>query len=436
MILALSSPIAGLAAPSAGSQAAVTPPAAIMPPAAGDSLVLPATLEELLAYAERHSPGLAAARSEWAAARAIVPQERALPDPVLEYGIETRMDPHEQSLMLSQTVPWPGKLSASGRVAAAAAQAQRAEYELRRRELRFEVASAFHTQVYIERAQEIAAEDVALLDRVEAVVRARYRAGTGAQAEILRTQVEIEKMREQTARLADERVAAIARLNALLGRAADASLEIVPGQEEEAPALASEELRAGLLAGNPELQAAGRRVDQRDAGLQRATREAYPDLMLGVRYTGRSAEPGMEASVQDPLMVSVGITLPLWFGRTRAVREQARAERAASLTARQELENRLLGELEEARVAYRDGDRRWALYGQNLVPLAEQSLEVTLKSFATGGAGFVDVIDAQRTLLDLRLAREQAREDRGRARARLEMLAAPASEGDGSGQKR
>jgi cobalt-zinc-cadmium efflux system outer membrane protein len=93
------------------------------PPVAGSV----ETVEALVAEALEKSPALAAARAEVAAARERVAPAATLPDPMLSLGYEndgasfslgeepmTRL-----SLMAEQQVPWPGKLRAAAKLAAA-----------------------------------------------------------------------------------------------------------------------------------------------------------------------------------------------------------------------------------------------------------------------------------------------------------------------------
>jgi outer membrane protein TolC len=57
-----------------------------------------------------------------------------------------------------------------------------------------------------------------------------------------------------------------------------------------------------------------------------------------------------------------------------------------------------------------------------LIPRATESLKVIEKAFQFGQAGFSDLIDAQRVLLEFQLTQERALADRARHLGRLEML--------------
>ena len=56
------------------------------------------------------------------------------------------------------------------------------------------------------------------------------------------------------------------------------------------------------------------------------------------------------------------------------------------------------------------------------MPKAKQSIKATEAAFRAGTAGFIDLIDAERMLLEFQLAFERALTDRGNRLAEIEML--------------
>ena len=89
---------------------------------------------------------------------------------------------------------------------------------------------------------------------------------------------------------------------------------------------------------------------------------------------------------------------------------------------RDDLENALDSRLAMALFRLRDAERKIDLYRDTLVPLAEASLAVTQEGYEAGKGDFLDVIDAQRLLLELQLAFERSVADHEQRIAELEML--------------
>jgi outer membrane protein TolC len=121
-------------------------------------------------------------------------------------------------------------------------------------------------------------------------------------------------------------------------------------------------------------------------------------------------------------MASLSLNLPLWIGRYRAAEREARARLRASARRREDKANQLLTDLKFAVFHFRSAERKADLYGNSLIPKAEQALAASQRAFAGGEADFFDLIEAQRTLLEFQLAHERALADRAQRLAEIEML--------------
>ena len=82
----------------------------------------------------------------------------------------------------------------------------------------------------------------------------------------------------------------------------------------------------------------------------------------------------------------------------------------------------MLADLKLVLYNFHDAERKIDLYRDTLIPKADQALNVTQQAFETGKASFLDLIDAQRTLLEFRLAYERALTNRAQRLAEIEMI--------------
>src|SRR5688572_2252530 len=192
-----------------------------------DSLL---SLGNIYQAAKDSSPRSAAARAQASAARARVSPARTFPDPQIQLGLMNYAIPDLQpmeaigmaQIQLMQMVPTAGKLGLAGRVA----QAQAAASEWRARgiewDIRMQSAMAFYELYVVDRGLEVARGTLRLLQDVLRTVEAMYRVGDGRQTDVLRAQVEIARMVEDTVRMHTMRTGLAARLNALLNRRIEA----------------------------------------------------------------------------------------------------------------------------------------------------------------------------------------------------------------------
>ena len=378
------------------------------------------TLQAALDYAAGNNPRLQAAFNQWKGAEENIAVQKGMPDPTLSYGyyfepVETKTGPQNQRFGLSQTIPGFGKLAMKKEIATDLASASGARYQREKLNLDFIITRAYAELYFLKRSTEITKDRIRLIQNLEEVTRTRYKAGS-PMAAILQAQVELGRLEDRLSSLNHLRAPQTARLNAALNRPAAAPLPWpgdLPYQTLDAEAAA---LQTQARGASPELAELGYQIDRGNHQIKLAQRQRLPDFALGVQYidTGDGGE--------DPVIGTLGLSLPIWFGKNRARIESASyLKTAAQLT----LENRtqtLDADIRQALFQLRDADRKINLYRESLIPKALQSLEVNRTGYETGSMEFINLIDAERMLLEFELAHERARADHLIARAKLSQL--------------
>jgi outer membrane protein TolC len=125
---------------------------------------------------------------------------------------------------------------------------------------------------------------------------------------------------------------------------------------------------------------------------------------------------------QDVYGASVMINLPIWRDKLQASLDESHAHYRAAVAQKKEETNTLLSELKMATYAYRDGERRIALYRDVLIPKETEAIRALERSYQAGSGTFLALIEAQRTLLEFRLSYHRALADRMIGLARIEMI--------------
>ncbi|MBN1672652.1 MAG: TolC family protein [Kiritimatiellae bacterium] len=398
-------------------------------PTGEEALGPDATLDECLAYAAEHNPQLQAAVKSWQAAGEQAAQAGSLPDPQFGYTyyvqpVETRVGPQRQSLSFSQRLPWAGKLRTRARLAETAAEAAREQLTAARLTVFYEIRRAYYGCYYLARAIAVTEAHVGLVKSMEHVAMARYKTGATPQTAVIKAQVELGLLEDRLNSLREERLPLRTEVNALLGRPRDAPIPWPTELPAERAAAADAEWHEALGRSNPQLRRQQALVRREDLALDLARQETIPDLTFGVVYvdTADAEMAGVSDGGKDPVMASVSVNLPLWRGRYRAGVREAHARREAAARALADLRNRLGAELATAISRGRDAGRKVRLYHDTLIPQSRQAVEVARQSFEAGQADFMALIDAQRLLLELELNGEQARTERYRREAQIDML--------------
>ena len=374
----------------------------------------------------RNPSGLAA-RSLADATQARVPAASLPPDPQLQLAFMNYsvpglrpMDPLGMTqLQLMQMVPTAGKLGLSGRIAAAQAAAERERVAETDWGLRSLAAMAYYEVYEAEQSVAIATETRRLLQDIERIAATMYEVGEGRQADVLRSQVEIARMTEEITRMEAMRVAAAARLNALLDQPLETPVAtaLLPRYPSDLPmvdsvAAISSRNRPMIRAGQEEVRAA-------EAMVGLARRELIPDLVVGVQYGQRSAEMGTER--MGSLML--GASLPIFAGRRQLrMRDEAAAMRAMAEADLQYMRADTRGKVGEAHAMLTRARNLARLYVTTVLPQAEASVASALAAYRVGQVDFMALLDNRMTVNSYRQELVALQAEEGRAWAEMEML--------------
>ena len=183
-------------------------------------LMLPELIHEVLA----RNPELVAARKQWEAATNRIVQARSLDDPILSVQLwnvpQTFNVTQTQNNIfgLSQNLPFPGKRALKGDVASRSADMTEQAVRAKERELVARLKQAYYDLFLAQKAVQIHHEQVELLRQFVEIANAKFRAGKGSQADVLKAQVELSLLFQHRPVLEQRRETAEAMLNTLLDR--------------------------------------------------------------------------------------------------------------------------------------------------------------------------------------------------------------------------
>jgi outer membrane protein TolC len=356
---------------------------------------------------------------------------------------ETRVGPQTATGTLSQKLPWFGKLGLEGQAALQQAAALDAQAEALRLERLTEARRLYHEIGFLDAWREAVVTDRETLVHYEELARARYASGAGIGQAVIKIQAEITKDDTRLLEIDSRRATLVAAVNSLRDRpqgtavapvAHGAFLEVAPDPDA---------LRAAALRSRPEIGRADAELARARTMIDLARKGYKPDLTLSASYTrvGPRDDPAGIAAPppdngQDVFAVSASINLPIHRGKLgAAVREAAKMKRAADKEKRAVVASvdRALGELvERVRLTW----QQLRLFEDVLSVQADQSLRSAEAAYASGQLNSLDLLDAERVLLEVRTATERTRADYAIALARLEgAVAEPLPKNRGASQR-
>lgn len=407
------------AVPAVAQEQAVTPPA-IEQPAAPAMLVL----DQAIAWALEHSPVLGASASRADAATASRSQAGALPNPEISIeadniygdGPYDGLDSAEITYGVSQLVELPGKRGSRVRVAEAEKTKIHYARDGARLDLIRDITIAYAELVAAQRDLAVIEEERNLAAEVRNSVSAKVDAGK--EPPIQRNKAEIELSSSDIALERARRAVSTKKkaLESLMGGnmgnfTVDA--QTLPVLTEPEPFLYYRE----QLVRTPDVKSFEADVAQAQSALSLEKANAFPDptLYFGVKQFRQDDRQAFVAGISLPLPV---------FNINRAGIQRAGHElNAAKLEQRSgqlSLETSLTEAYENFVSAYREA----SALNNAVLPGAEEAFSFSRQGYDAGKFGYLEVLDAQRTLFDARRQYNEAILDYYKQRAVIERMTA------------
>ncbi|MBZ5538656.1 MAG: TolC family protein [Acidobacteriia bacterium] len=381
-------------------------------------------LEDLIAEALANNPEIEAAERMVDAKRAVAPQQRTLPDPMISGGwagnivppfsVQTGDPSSARMLGFSQEIPFPGKLALRGRIADTEATAEQWNYERTKLAVISNLKQTYYDLFFIEKAIATVQKDKDLLEKLAQIAEARYAVGKGMQQDVIRAQVEISKLLERLTLLEQREGVAQAMLRSLLNRPPDAPIGVPADVTKTEMPYSLNEIQAIAEAHSPDLKSQEREIDKNQLALSLAKKDYYPDFGVGFTYFNRP---------QLPEMYSFNFTakVPIYFWKKQRYGVEEAASTLVSSRKRTEaVKTNLFFKMKDQYLAMKASERLMDLYSKAIVPQSTLALDSSLSGYQVGNIDFLSMLSNFLTVLDYELNYYDSLTNYQKAVARLE----------------
>lgn len=360
------------------------------------------------------------------------PQVGSLPDPMASLTLfllqpQTRVGPQQASASISQRLPWFGKLKLKEQAALLDAAAAWTRVESLRLELVTKVRSLYLELQYLDREEKIVIEDQTTLGHYEELAQARYSSGVGIAQAVIKIQAEITRARTRILDIEERRAGLVAEVNSLRDRADGTKVDVGAPSPKVVELPTFEQIRERALTSRPELVEAQALIDAAAVRIDLSKKNFKPDFTVGLNYglvgkrddlAGQLNPP--EGNGDDILGINGGINLPIWREKLAAGVEEAIQQRLAAEENRRAITAEIDGDLADLARRIPLIREQLGLFDQVLTAQAAESLRSAETAYASGTASVLDLLDAERVLLGVRIAAARVRTDLAIAAANLE----------------
>ncbi|MEI6779546.1 MAG: TolC family protein [Verrucomicrobiota bacterium] len=378
-------------------------------------LTASSSLSNYLTYALLNQPKVEAAYYEWSASIERITQARSFPDPQFTFQMDIQNVVTSIMPGLMGAIPWPDKLRVGAEIASAESQAKYFTFQSAVLESAFRVKRAYYQLYFLDEKIGVNQDTLRLLADLEKLARAQNEVGKVTLQDVLRAQIEQDRLRSEIANLEDSRSSLQAQFKAALGLGAGDPTPCLPARFESTPLdLTADKLFETALAQNSRLKAMEADVRVAEASIILARRARLPDSTLGLM-----ADAKMDPTLYRPLGT---VSLPIWRDKIAAQIAEAQANKRVAQAQLSGEQITLAVDFAERSFLYREATRNLALLNDKLLPKARRSLEVARSGYLAGQIDFLNLTDSERTLLGFKLDKVEATTQREIVLAELSLI--------------
>ena len=290
----------------------------------------------------------------------------------------------------------------------------------RQRSVLAHVRSEWLDVYYWQHARAMVLEKRPLFADLVEITRSWYAVGRNTQQDVLRAELELNKIDDRLIEIDEFHRQAVAALAEWTGAAATRPIASKLPDREPLPTL--EALQRSLLT-HPVLLAARAKADAQDAAVGVAEENRKPGWAIDVGYGYREGELASGDPRSDFVSVAITTELP-FFRKDRQDRALAAAlrERSAAEYEVEQLRRRLSSELDAAYARWHDLDRRAALYESSILLLSADHAQASLLAYQSDTGDFADVMRGYIDELNIRLEHLRLQVERAQSYALLANL--------------
>ncbi|MCJ7494604.1 MAG: TolC family protein, partial [Deltaproteobacteria bacterium] len=325
-------------------------------------------------------------------------------------------------VMISQSFPFPGKLSQAGEVVKAEIEMARLEYDKTVRDTVVGVRESYHELFYIKNAKRVVALNRDLLEHLRKVGETAHAQDRATFFDVVKAQSQLAQLQYDAVLLEELEQTEKAQLNARLSRPPGAEIKFL--DEETLPPLVYklEEVYDVARKYQEEIRMAEAQINKARAKVGLAKYEYLPMFRLGASYA-RGNPDMVPEEFRNAVGVQFGLSIPLWLDKNVGRVEEARAEEQKALSMKTSQINETHALIRNVYFRLKNSERLILLYRDQLMPQASQAMEIAETWFREKQGSFTDFVETQAVFYNFQLALARAKADYGKYLAQLERLA-------------
>lgn len=369
------------------------------------------TLTSLINETLMNNPEIAASMHSMTAMQEKIPQSSSLDDPQLNFKLmEIPGTDFGQAMYadieLMQIIRFPSKLTTQRLLAETRAEHAHHEHLEKMLDVVAQLKMSYADLRYARKAVDLNRNNQQFLKQVVAAATTQYSVGKASQQDVLKSTIELAKLKAQEEALKQQVIGSESMMRALLNRPPGSTIGPL---EEEAPEHLTpsvEDLVRYAMANRPMIIHDSLNVYESSLNVDLMKQEYLPDLNVSLEYVR------MPVAMENRWSVSAGISLPFapWTLSKASSRVQEAIENRLSLASTFEASKRMIeAQIKDDYAKVNAYESEMNAYDKDVLPQTEQSLQSELQEYQTNQTTFLMLLDSYRMYQDAQMEAAMAR---------------------------
>ncbi|MCM8809499.1 MAG: TolC family protein [Candidatus Omnitrophica bacterium] len=349
-------------------------------------------LKDFIQYALLNNPEVEASFYDWKSAVEKISATRYLPYPILSLENEIVSNSVSLSSGLMLMLPAKDKITLASEAMSLEARKKRKIFEEKILKVAFNVKNLSYQYWVLKEKIKLTENILKILNEIEELILARLKVGKASQSDVLAIQIEEEKIRNMLLDLDDYKKVLLAKFGAILGIPPKDKIpeppEKLPFTEQD---FSEEKIWELVKLQNPKLSFMKDEIEESEVFVKLAYKEYLPDFSIGL----------MKSFFSEMAMVKPMLTLSVpWRKKisSMVVSAKSKVKMTKAQYTTEELDLAVM--LADGLFRWRQANREFKLYKENLLPKVKWILELNKVGYITGLSNLVDFFVSERMFLD------------------------------------
>ncbi len=304
---------------------------------------------------------------------------------------------------INRAFPFPGLLSLKGKIIDQAVNTSRLQLKQTVQDVITQTRIAYYELQFSQQEISISEQNIKLLKALKDELKSSYTSNESGNSAglsgIVQTDIEIEKNRNilQIARIRQQ--AKQAKLNALLNLPANFKLGKLQTLKPVMISANTQQLINTAKKNRVEIALLRSQLKKMADIIQLSKKRFYPDFDAGYsRFNSHGSKPGFSQKPKFKNNINNS-----YFAKNDAYLIETKQKYKALQAKISALQSTTENDLQQALSAYNSEKSNHRLYQNKVLPKAKASLDIARNLYETGESSFLDIMDAQETILNYRL---------------------------------